>query len=75
VETKSGAIVAEGWVESISRWRALAGRVAESPWIVYGGEQRQSRSTVELLPWCMIDALIPKVWQLVSGMGMRTTAG
>jgi len=61
VETKSGAAVVEDWIETVSRWCALAGKAAERPWIVYGGEQRQSRSALEILPWRRIGELIPVV--------------
>ena len=57
VEIKSGSTVASDWFMSLRKWCDLAGDVAETPYLVYGGDQRQSRDTIEVLPWREIDQL------------------
>ena len=51
VETKSGQTIAPDFFDSLMRWRELAGTAAGRPWLVYGGDQRQSRTAAEVLPW------------------------
>ena len=57
VEIKSGSTLASDWFSGLVKWGDLAGDVTETPWLVYGGEQRQRRGTVEVLPWRQIGAL------------------
>lgn len=57
VEIKSGATIASDWFEEIRFWLDLAGRTAEKPHIIYGGDRRQSRSGIEVLPWQQIGSL------------------
>ena len=57
VEIKAGSTLASDWFEALKKWRDLAGDVAEMPWLVYGGDQRQRRDGIEVLPWQQIDQL------------------
>ena len=61
VEIKAGSTVASDWFRPLSRWCELAGEVAETPWLVYGGTRRQGRGPVEVLPWRKIDELGERV--------------
>jgi hypothetical protein len=42
----------------LESWARIAGKEAGRPWVVYGGDRRQSRTEVEVLPWRQIGALI-----------------
>ena len=57
VEIKSGATIASDWFASLHSWLDMAGPVAQNPTLVYGGDRRQSRSGLEILPWQEIGAL------------------
>lgn len=57
IEIKAGATIASDWLQGIEKWAQLAGEAAGDPWLVYGGDQRQSRRSVEVLPWRQIDVL------------------
>ncbi|MBM4044619.1 MAG: ATP-binding protein [Planctomycetes bacterium] len=61
VEIKAGSTIAADWFEPLRRWQALAGAATEPPWLVYGGDQRQTRSGVEALPWRQIAELADRV--------------
>jgi predicted AAA+ superfamily ATPase len=51
IEVKSGQTVAPDFFTGLRRFRELAGAEADRPWVVYGGEQGQSRGEAEVLPW------------------------
>jgi predicted AAA+ superfamily ATPase len=57
VEIKSGQTIAQDFFESIETWQSFAGAASGRPWLVYGGDQRQSRSRAEVLPWRQIGEL------------------
>ena len=57
VEIKSGSTIASDWFKGLKTWSDLAGDVAETPWLVYGGDQRQNRGNIEVLPWQQIEQL------------------
>ena len=57
VEIKSGATIASDWLTDLRAWVELAGSAAEGPTLVYGGDRRQSRSGVDVLPWGQVGAL------------------
>ncbi len=61
VEIKSGATVAGDWLQNLDRWRALAGNAAEAPWLVYGGEEDQSRGGTRILSWHHIGKVSRKI--------------
>ena len=41
----------------LNRWQNLAGDSAQTPYLVYGGNQAQKRSGINVLPWPAIDEL------------------
>lgn len=57
VEIKSGSTVAPDWFDGLQRWCDLAGDVAETPYLVYGGDQQQGRDDIAVLPWREIGQL------------------
>ncbi len=57
VEIKSGQTLARQFFTGLERWQDLAGESAGRPWLVYGGEERQGRSQVEVVPWKAIQDL------------------
>ena len=61
IEVKSGATVASDWLTDLRAWLDLAGPVAERPTLVYGGDARQSRRGVDVLPWREIGELAESV--------------
>jgi hypothetical protein len=58
VEVKSGQTVVPELFRGLESWSRIAGEEGGRPWLVYGGDRRQSRSDVEVLPWNQIGALI-----------------
>ena len=61
VEIKSGAAIASDWFASLHSWLDMAGPVAQNPTLVCGGDRRQSRSGLDILPWQEINALTETV--------------
>jgi len=57
VEIKSGQTVASDFFKSLERWQKLAGTKGGRPWLVYGGDRRQSRTAGEVVPWAEIAEL------------------
>jgi uncharacterized protein len=57
IEVKAGSTVAADWFGPLHRYCVLAGDTAMTPWLVYGGDQRQQRGGVEVLPWADIGEL------------------
>jgi len=51
VEVKAGATVAADALRGLTRWRKIAGSAAAKTVLVYGGNKRQTRSGVDLIPW------------------------
>ena len=56
LEIKSGQTINRDYFKWLDFWRKLAGKTAGKAWLVYGGEIRQSRTDVTILPWFEIDA-------------------
>lgn len=57
IEVKSGMTIASDWFDGLAKWRRLAGERGAKPVLIYGGDQRQSRETAEVLPWSDIGKL------------------
>lgn len=57
VEVKSGQTVVSDFLKGLEQWSSLAGDASGRPWLIYGGDRRQSRTDVEILPWREIAAL------------------
>ncbi len=51
VEAKSGQTVTRSFFTGLRKWRQIAGDAADRAWLVYGGDRRESRANVEVLPW------------------------
>jgi predicted AAA+ superfamily ATPase len=61
IEIKSGQTVAGDWFRDLQRWMELAGTVAESPTLVYGGHTGQERTAATVVPWTGIGRLAEEV--------------
>lgn len=57
VEVKSGQTVNRDFFTGLERWREIAGEAAGRGWVVYGGDRRESRTEVEVVPWERIGTL------------------
>lgn len=57
IEVKSGKTVVPDFFSNLESWSKIAGEAGGRPWLVYGGDQRQSRAKVEVLPWREIGEL------------------
>ena len=51
LEIKSGQTINRDYFKGLDFWRKLAGEAAGKAWLIYGGEGRQVRSHVTVLPW------------------------
>ncbi|MEJ2388099.1 MAG: ATP-binding protein [Chromatiaceae bacterium] len=51
VEIKSGATLQRDAWRNLAQWRDMAGAEAGRPILVYGGDESQRRSDVDVLPW------------------------
>lgn len=51
IEAKSGQTVTTDAFRNLERWLALAGDAAGRPTLVYGGEESQKRTWVDVVPW------------------------
>lgn len=51
IEIKSGQTVTADSFSGLEKWSMIAGNAANTAWLVYGGNLRQSRKNVEVLPW------------------------
>ncbi len=58
VEIKSGQTLNRDFFTGLERWTKLAGSLAHSPTLVYGGEGQQTRNGVQILGWEQLDALV-----------------
>ncbi len=56
LEIKSGQTINQDYFKGLEFWQKLAGETAGKGWLVYGGDSRQIRSDVTILPWFEIDA-------------------
>jgi len=56
LEIKSGQTINKDYFKGLEFWENLAGETAGKAWLVYGGDTRQSRSEVTVLPWYAIDS-------------------
>lgn len=61
VEIKSGQTVVKDFFGGLESWSRIAGDAGGRPWLVYGGDRRQSRSSVEVLPWRDLGGLAPQI--------------
>ena len=54
VEVKSGQTVARDFLDSLKKFRSMAGRSAGQGFLVYGGTQAQTRDKINIVPWKQI---------------------
>ena len=57
VEIKSGLTLASDFFTGFGRFAALAGELAASGWLVFGGGRTETRSRATALPWRSIARL------------------
>lgn len=57
VEIKSGQTMTSDFFSGLKRWKTIAEGASGGGFLVYGGEQRQNRAGVEVLPWREIGGL------------------
>ena len=55
LEIKSGQTINRDYFKGLDFWHKLAGETAGQAWLIYGGEAKQVRSDVTILPWNGID--------------------
>ncbi len=55
IEIKSGATIRSDMFKSIKKWKELSGGFCGDLKLVYGGEQKQRRTDLEIIPWSSID--------------------
>jgi hypothetical protein len=55
LEIKSGQTINRDYFKGLDFWQKLAGESAGKAWLVYGGDTRQTRSNVTILPWNKIN--------------------
>lgn len=51
VEIKSGATVSRDALRGLEKWRALVGVETGCPCLVYGGNETQNRTDLDIMPW------------------------
>jgi hypothetical protein len=56
LEIKTGQIINKDYFKGLGFWQKLAGESTGKAWLVYGGDSRQSRSDVTVLPWYEISS-------------------
>lgn len=56
LEIKSGQTINQDYFKGLEFWQKLAGDTAGKAWLVYGGDSRQIRSDVTVLPWHEINS-------------------
>ena len=56
LEIKSGQTINQDYFKGLEFWHKLAGDTAGKAWLVHGGDTRQIRYDVTVLPWHDIDS-------------------
>lgn len=51
IEIKSGQTFARDWLKGLQKWLLLAGKEAQSPTVVYAGEENWNEDGIQILPW------------------------
>ena len=54
VECKSGMTIASDWTQSLEKFAGWAGKAAEKPVLIYGGEESRKTSRATITPWSQI---------------------
>ena len=58
IEVKSGATVHSSCFAGLRAWQTLAEKEGEAGWVIFGGEQKQSRENLRAVPWREIDTVL-----------------
>ncbi|MFC1357279.1 MAG: ATP-binding protein [gamma proteobacterium symbiont of Phacoides pectinatus] len=56
LEIKSGQTINKDYFKGLEFWKKLAAETAGQAWLIYGGDTRQTRSDVTVLPWYEINS-------------------
>jgi len=59
VEIKSGHTIISDYFRMLKKWPDIAGDFAGHGWLIYGGNQKQSRQGTTVLPWLRIHEELP----------------
>ncbi len=59
VEIKSSKTINTDYFQILSKWSKWAGKRAGTPHLIYGGDQEQNRSAVQVLPWFKTKKIVP----------------
>ncbi len=51
IEIKSGQTFASDWLNGLQKWLLLAGQEAQSPTIIYAGDESWEEDGIRILPW------------------------
>jgi predicted AAA+ superfamily ATPase len=62
IEVKSGQTVSTDFLQGLNHWLQLAGESAGQAWLIYGGDQNQSRQTIHVISWKDIEKLINSLY-------------
>jgi hypothetical protein len=58
LEIKSGATVASDFFAGLDYWRDQLAHATLHPWLIYGGDTRQTRDHGTVLPWSDLNPLL-----------------
>ncbi|HEX7026238.1 MAG TPA: ATP-binding protein [Gammaproteobacteria bacterium] len=61
VEIKAGQTISQDFMKNLEKWKALAGKTAQSAFLVHGGEQAQKRTAAHILSWNNLEPLLSKL--------------
>lgn len=60
IEIKSGATITDDFFITLKKWKKIAGKISDKPSLVYGGDENQERSEVNIYSWKKMLSLIKK---------------
>ncbi|MCX7634884.1 MAG: ATP-binding protein [Syntrophales bacterium] len=55
VEVKSGKTITQDFFTGINKWQNIAGPSSKEAYLVYGGDQRYTRSGITIIPWDKVE--------------------
>lgn len=60
IEIKSGQTISKDFFKNLIKWRELAGDKSQEAYLIYGGDEGQSRSHAEVLSWRQLSKVYSK---------------
>ena len=57
VEIKSGATISRDALRGLEKWKGITGLTTPRPRLIYGGDETQHRSDVDIIPWNQLASL------------------